>query len=88
VSGQLKEKFRDLQRPYPIEVEYLPNNPSVSRIKGDGSASITDWLWRKAGLGSLLLALFVSPGIILLRNGIRDLKMLRTATVIKSGGGS
>jgi hypothetical protein len=82
VSGRLKEKFRDLQQPYPIEVEYLPDNPTVSRIKGDGSESIMDWLWRKAGLGSLLLALFVSPGIILLRNGIREMKRSRT-TVIK-----
>jgi len=76
-SGRLKEEFQDLQRPYPVEVEYLPDNPAVNRIKGDGCASITEWLWRKVGLGGLLLALFASPGIVLLRNGVRDIKRIK-----------
>lgn len=80
VNGRLEEKFQDLQQPYPVEVEYLPDNPTVSRIKGDGNDSITDWLWRKAGLGGLFLVVFVSPGIILLRNGVRDIRRLRTTT--------
>jgi len=70
-TGQLKE-----QR----EVEYLPDNPAVSRIKGDGCQSVKEWLWRKASLGSLLFALLVSPGIILLRNGFHSLRRLRTCT--------
>lgn len=84
VSGRLKETFRDLQQPYPIEVEYLPDKPMVSRIKGDGSDSIMDWLWRKVGLGGVLLILFASPGIILLRNGVCEIMRLRTARVAKS----
>jgi hypothetical protein len=60
------------------DVEYLPNNPAVSRVKGDGCYSVMEWLWRKAGLGCLLLALFFSPGIVLLRNAVRDIKRLRT----------
>jgi hypothetical protein len=79
-SGRLKEEFQDLQQPYPIEVEYLPDNPTVSRIKGDGCESIMGWLLRKIGLGSLLLALLASPGIALLRNGVRDIRRLRTFT--------
>ena len=72
--GRLKDEFRNLQQPHPIEVEYLPEDPSISRIKGCGSDSISDWLWRKVGLGTLLLAWFLSPGIVLLRNGVRDFK--------------
>lgn len=82
-SGRLKEEFRNLEEPYPVEVEYLPDNPSVSRIKGDGSDTVTDWLWRKLGLGSLLLFMFLSPGITLLRNGVRSLKQLRSIAEIK-----
>ena len=72
--GRLKDEFLDLQQPYPVEVEYLSEDPAISRIKGDGSDSVSDWIWRKVGLGILLLALFLSPGIVLLRNGVRQLK--------------
>lgn len=68
-SGRL-----NLEPPYPVEVEYLPDHPSVSRIRGSGSSSITDWLWRKIGLGSLLLALLVSPGVAMVRAGIREMR--------------
>ena len=67
-TGQLNEQ---------VEVEYLLDNPTVSRVKGDGSASVTDWLWRKVGLGSLFLALLCSPGIYLVKKGVRDLRDLR-----------
>ncbi len=72
--GQLKDAFFDLQEPYPVEVEYLPEDPKVSRIRGDGSSSVREWIWRQGVFGSLLLALFLSPGIVLLRNGLRQLK--------------
>jgi len=75
--GRLKSELCDLARPFPIEVEYLPDDPSVSRIKGDGSPSVFDWLWRKIGLGGLLLAIFLAPGIAMLRDGIRDFMRYR-----------
>jgi hypothetical protein len=73
-SGRLKPELQDLTQPVPIEVEYLPDNPAVSRIKGDGSPNLFDWLWRKIGLGTLLLALFLAPGLGMLRTAIRDFK--------------
>jgi hypothetical protein len=54
-------------------IEYLPYDPAVNRIKGDGCQGVVEWLWRKAGLGALLLAAFVSPGVIMIRNGMRRL---------------
>jgi hypothetical protein len=44
---------------YVIEVEYLPDNPAVSRIKGDGCSTVTEWIWSNVGL----LILFLSPGV-------------------------
>ncbi len=44
---------------YVIEVEYLPDNPAVSRIKGDGCSTVTEWIWSNVGL----LILFFSPGV-------------------------
>ncbi|MBL0045346.1 MAG: hypothetical protein IPP33_13430 [Flavobacteriales bacterium] len=46
----------------------------MSRIKGDGSPNLFDWLWRKIGLGALLLALFLAPGLAMLRTAVRDFK--------------
>ncbi len=60
-TGQLK-KHR--------EVEYLPEKPEISRIKGDGCQSITEWLWRKIGLGGIILVLFLSIGCIIIKNTI------------------
>ena len=68
-------ELRDYQ-----EIEYLPDNPAVSRVKGDGCRSITEWLWRKVGLGTLVLAVFLAPGFIQLRDAIRDMKRLHTST--------
>ncbi len=42
-----------------VEVEYLPHNPAVNRIKGDGSSTVTEWIWSNGGL----LILFFSPGV-------------------------
>lgn len=74
-SGRLK---RGLSLPYPIEVEYLPDKPTVSRIKGTGNDSIQSWLLRNVGLGGLLLALFCSFGISIVWKGVRDLRRCRT----------
>lgn len=64
------------------QVEYLPDNPAVSRIKGDGCQTITEWLWRTVGLGIILLVVFISPGMILLRNGVRDIKRARRKHIL------
>lgn len=79
-SGRLKGEFCYLEAPYPVEVEYLPDNPEVSRLKGDGSDSITDFLWRKAGLGLVMLSIFLWPGITLLRKGFSEMKRAHTAS--------
>jgi len=52
---------------YNIEVEYRPDDPSVSRIKGDGCSTVREWLWRNVGL----LILFFSPGVGLILWGFR-----------------
>jgi hypothetical protein len=59
------------------EVEYLPSNPAVNRIKGDGCKSIVEFLFRKVGIGVLFLFLLLSPGVIILRNGIKEIREAR-----------
>lgn len=64
-TGQLREQE---------EIEYLPNNPTISRIKGDGCNSITEWLWRKIGLGGILLLIFLSIGFEFVLQAIKEFK--------------
>jgi hypothetical protein len=75
--GPLSEELVDLQQPYRIEVEYLPEDPTVSRIKGGGSQGLSEWIWRDVGLGGLLLAIFLLPGIRLLDIGVHELRRSR-----------
>ena len=73
-SGRLRIEFLELTEPYPVEVEYLPNKPEISRIKGDGSKSISEWLWRKVGFGGILLVAFLSIGFTIILNTIKTYK--------------
>ncbi len=61
-----------------VEVEYLPDNPAVNRVKGDGCASVTEVLWRKFGFGSLILVGLCWIPVGLLWKGLKDLKRLCT----------
>ncbi len=72
-SGQLEEK---------LEVEYLPDNPSVNRIKGGGCQSVVEWLWRKIGVGGLVLLTCITPGFLVLRDGIRKFKIVNKTKVL------
>ncbi|MEN6426694.1 MAG: DUF3592 domain-containing protein [Phycisphaerales bacterium] len=77
--GRLRDdiaRYTSLNRTYPITVEYLPPDPSVSRIKGSGCQSYVEWLWRKMGVGLILLALFCSPGVYLILHAVRDARFL------------
>jgi len=59
-------------------VEYLPENPEINRVRGDGCSSVAEWIWRKIGLGTVLLVLFASPGVVMLREAVRDMRRLRS----------
>lgn len=41
---------------YPVTVEYLPDEPTVSRLQGTGCQTLNDWYLRRIGFG-LLVAL-------------------------------
>lgn len=75
LKGGLPEEWLDEKtRPKTIDVDYFPKFPHWNRIQGTGIDSFFDWLWRQALLGTLLLALFLSPGVALLKNGIGEIR--------------
>ena len=58
-SGRIRDDIRKQPLPIPVEVEYLPDNPSVSRIKGSGATSFVGILRS----GSLIFAvIFLAMG--------------------------
>lgn len=52
-------------------VEYLPDDPGVNRFQGEGSQGILGWFFGRIVVGALLLLLIVSPGLVILREGIK-----------------
>lgn len=73
-QGRLRSDLRDLAHSIAVEVEYDPVDPSISCIKGDGSQNLVEWLLRKVVLGGVLLILFVSPGVMVIRDGVRTFR--------------
>jgi hypothetical protein len=61
------------EKPMPIEVEYIAGAPEINRIKGmnNQAQTITEFLWRRVGLGIVLLLLFTSIGFAITRNAIK-----------------
>lgn len=66
----------DNEPPYEVKVEYLPNNPTINRVKDydAGSRTIGNWLWRKVGLGGILLVGTLSFGVLYIRHTIKEYK--------------
>jgi len=71
-NGRLPVVLMDLSDPYPIKVVYLTWKPEINKDKNSICDSVTEFLWRKVGLGTILFLVFSSIGFILIRNGIRD----------------
>lgn len=73
-KGRVRPEFRDRARPFAVEVEYDPADLSINRLKGSGSQSLLEWLLRKVLLGVVLLAVLTSPGVILIRDGVKKFR--------------
>ncbi len=70
-EGRLKPQFRSLTQPYPVEVTYLPDNPTISCISADLPANMLE-IFRHSPLQYLSAAFFLVLGFYLLRVLIRE----------------
>ncbi|WP_447586143.1 hypothetical protein [Pseudoxanthomonas mexicana] len=52
-------------------VEYLTEDPSINRVKGDGVQSVGEWLWRKLGLGLVFACFCLTPGVAQLNSAYK-----------------
>ena len=74
-SGRVKEELRTKTLPIPIEVEYLPGDPGISRIKGDGPDSIIGIFRHEVGRLWLCIGFLLVGGYVLFV-GIRDIRRI------------
>lgn len=63
--------------PLTITVEFLADDPSTNRVQGDGAQTVWEWVWRKFGLGLILLGFCLAPGIGVIRSGVLELRRRR-----------
>lgn len=68
-DGGLPREFQNLKLPAPIEIEYLPSDPTINRLKDTGSSSLGEW-WFRFPLWLGFVCFFCWPGIVLLRRGL------------------
>lgn len=76
-AGRLPTELSSLDEArHGINVEYVPNNPSINRIKkySTGATTLWEWIWRKVALGGLLLAGCLSIGVIVVKAAIKKYK--------------
>lgn len=73
-SGSMRDEIPQEYRrlPAPTKVEYLPSDPSVSRLLGEGAQSILGWVFKEIIYNILLIAVFVSPGAIVIGSIVYD----------------
>jgi hypothetical protein len=72
LSGGSAQEMPDVSDPFPTEIVYLNSNPDINKLKVTLSDSVWEIVWRKIGLGLLLLVMFSSFGFSLIRNAIKE----------------
>lgn len=70
--GRLRDEFIDLIDPFPIQVVYLKNKPEINSLKDSLCDSVWELLWRKVGIGTIMLVMLSSIGFILIRNALKE----------------
>jgi hypothetical protein len=72
LSGNSEQEMPDLSEPYLTEIVYLTSNPNVNKLKATLLDSVWEIVWRKIGLGLLLLIMFSSIGFFIIFNAIKE----------------
>lgn len=73
--GEVPEEYKNL--PVATEVEYLPSDPSISRIHGEGAQSIPGWVLKDILLNLILVLCTCAPGALLCANAVFEWKRIR-----------
>lgn len=71
-SNTVPEKYQNL--PTPVEIEYLPSDPSINRIRGEGAQSMTGWVIKDIVFNLIILSVFCTPGVLYAGVAVRECK--------------
>jgi hypothetical protein len=93
-DGELPEYFIDLAfKPYAVDVEYLPNNPQICRVKEMESSDKTIWAWlrHRFSIGAIVMVFFIYLGFSTIKNGLKKYKseksnLAKGAEVVNNSG--
>lgn len=82
--GQLPDYLMNLEEPYQVEVEYLADNPKVSRIKGMNSndTSVLQWIRHRMVIGTIVFLLFCYWGFTIIKDGKKKFKIEKRSLAI------
>lgn len=77
--GEIPEHLMDLDEPFPVQVEYLADNPNVSRIKGMDSndTTILQWIRHRMVIQTIVFLFFCYWGFTFIRTGLKEYKSER-----------
>lgn len=70
LSGDKPQNIPEV--PSAIEIVYLSDRPEINKIKMTISKSTFEILWRKVGLGMLLILIFSSIGFAILKHSYKE----------------
>lgn len=76
-EGMTHEANNELDQ---IEIEYLADNPEINRLKGEGGSTVSEWIWQRLAGRTFFLLLFLTPGILLIKNGVSELRLFKNKT--------
>ncbi len=72
-GGQVPEYLKNSNRKaYEVEIEYLPNNPRIHKIRDFDIMDFREWFIKKFLIGGALLVIFLSLGFVLIKKSIKQ----------------
>jgi hypothetical protein len=73
-DGDIPEHLANLQYPYPVQIEYLEENPKISRVKGmkSNDTTIPQWIRHKVAIPFVIFLLLCYWGYTIIRNSLNE----------------
>ena len=81
--GNMPEYLIDSDMPVSVDVEYLSDNPVVSRVKGmsNHETTVLQWIRHNMVLPTIIILVLCYCGYISLRNGLKEYKLQKAKVV-------
>lgn len=74
--GEIPEHLIDMNEPFPVQVEYLADNPKVSRVKemDSNDTTILQWIRHRMVIQTIIFLILCYWGYTFIRDGLKEYK--------------